>query len=104
MFNIEGVELNEDDLEYVKDEATLFASGGRNIEFFVFAVTKSIIFMIGEDFDSNSTFSEYNMVKELGEGGFGKVLLGVHRKTNEKVAIKIIKTNLIGRIILSFDC
>jgi len=40
------------------------------------------------------------MIKELGEGGFGKVLLGVHRKTNEKVAIKIIKTSLIGRIII----
>jgi len=36
------------------------------------------------------------MVKELGEGGFGKVLLGVHRTTREKVAIKIVKTSLIG--------
>lgn len=40
------------------------------------------------------------MVKELGEGGFGKVLLGVHRTTKEKVAIKIVKTSLIGKILL----
>jgi len=40
------------------------------------------------------------MVKELGEGGFGKVLLGVHRTTREKVAIKIVKTSLIGEIII----
>jgi len=73
------------------------------IQFFVRLFCYPKIFLIGEDFDSNSTFSEYNMIKELGEGGFGKVLLGVHRKTNEKVAIKIIKTNLIGRIIISFD-
>jgi len=30
LYNIEGVELNEDDLEYVKNDTTLFASGGRN--------------------------------------------------------------------------
>jgi MAP/microtubule affinity-regulating kinase len=32
----------------------------------------------------------------LGEGGFGKVVLGVHRKTGQKFAIKIIKTHMIG--------
>jgi serine/threonine protein kinase len=32
----------------------------------------------------------------LGEGGFGKVVLGVHRATKQKVAIKIIKTQMIG--------
>jgi len=50
----------------------------------------------GEDFDANSSFAEYDLVKELGEGGFGKVVLGIHRKTGEKFAIKIIKTHMIG--------
>ena len=35
------------------------------------------------DFDAASTFSEYIIDKVLGEGGFGKVLLGIHRKTGE---------------------
>jgi MAP/microtubule affinity-regulating kinase len=35
-------------------------------------------------------------VKELGEGGFGKVVLGKHKQTGELVAIKIIKTQKIG--------
>ncbi|KAL4488528.1 hypothetical protein ABPG72_013096 [Tetrahymena utriculariae] len=77
LFNQEGVEINSDDLQYIKNGAQLFASAG-------------------EEFDSNSTFSEYDMVKELGQGGFGKVLLGVHRVTKDKVAIKIVQTNLIG--------
>lgn len=46
----------------------------------------------GEEFDANSSFSEYDITQELGEGGFGKVVLGIHRTTKQKVAIKIIKT------------
>lgn len=41
-------------------------------------------------------YSEYEIVKELGEGGFGRVMLGKHKVTNQKVAIKIIKTHMIG--------
>lgn len=38
------------------------------------------------------TFNEtYNIEGDLGEGKFGLVKLGVHKKTGEKVAIKIIK-------------
>lgn len=38
------------------------------------------------------TFSEtYDIEKDLGEGKFGLVKLGIHKKTAEKVAIKIIK-------------
>lgn len=38
------------------------------------------------------TFSEtYDIEKDLGEGKFGLVKLGIHKKTGEKVAIKIIK-------------
>jgi serine/threonine protein kinase len=77
LFTNEGVEIMEDDIEFIKDGATLYASQG-------------------EDFDANSTFSEYEIVSELGEGGFGKVMLGVHKITKQKVAIKILKTHMIG--------
>ncbi|KAL4448802.1 hypothetical protein ABPG74_012891 [Tetrahymena malaccensis] len=77
LFNQEGVELYDDDLLYLKDKAIVYASKG-------------------EDFDANSSFSEYNLVKVLGEGGFGQVQLGLHKITQEKVAIKIVKTNIIG--------
>ena len=50
----------------------------------------------GEDFDATSCFMEYEMLKELGEGGFGKVYLAQHKFSQEKYAIKIIKTEKIG--------
>lgn len=36
------------------------------------------------------------MVKKLGEGGFGQVLLAKHKQTGEQFAIKIIKTDKVG--------
>lgn len=43
-------------------------------------------------------FGPYNVEKTLGEGSFGKVKLAVHRKTNQKVALKIIaRKKLISR-------
>jgi MAP/microtubule affinity-regulating kinase len=43
-----------------------------------------------------SQFSEYEITETLGEGGFGKVVLGEHSTTKEKVAIKIVKTGAIS--------
>jgi len=51
-FNQEGLEIFEDDLEYMKDGEVLFVSKG-------------------EDFDKASGISEYEVIERLGEGGFG---------------------------------
>jgi carbon catabolite-derepressing protein kinase len=41
---------------------------------------------------------QYNIVRTLGEGSFGKVKLAVHRVTGQKVALKIIaRRKLITR-------
>jgi len=64
------MELFQSDICLLKDKETLF-----------FAAQ-------GEDFDINSFYSEYKIERQLGAGGFGKVLLGVSRVTGEKVAIK----------------
>ena len=71
LYNHEGVEIMEDDVEFIKAGASLYASKGLRL----------FVIEVGEDFDSNSTFSEYEIVKELGEGGFGKVVLGIHKIT-----------------------
>lgn len=77
IFNAEGVEYFEEDLEYVKMNENVYISRG-------------------EDFDSSSNFGEYEIIKPVGEGGFGKVFLGKHKMTQELVAIKVMKTDKIG--------
>lgn len=50
----------------------------------------------GEEFNPASCFGEYEMVRKLGEGGFGQVFLAKHKQTDELFAIKIIKTDKVG--------
>lgn len=44
--------------------------------------------------------AEYEIIKDLGEGGFGKVVMAIHKKTQKEVAIKFFKTNVIGTKII----
>ncbi|CAD8106440.1 unnamed protein product [Paramecium primaurelia] len=71
LFTQQGVEIFEEDLMFLKDGTLLYVSDSR-------------------DFDAYSQFSVYQIIKTLGEGGFGKVMLGKHKLTQEQVAIKII--------------
>jgi len=47
----------------------------------------------GEEFDEGSHFAEYKLIREIGQGGFGKVYEAKHRISKEKVAIKIAESN-----------
>ena len=42
----------------------------------------------GEDFNFSAILDDYQIVKELGQGGFGKVVLGRHKEDKKEVAIK----------------
>lgn len=47
---------------------------------------------------SDARIGQYNIIKTLGEGSFGKVKLAVHRGTRQQVALKIIsRKKLISR-------
>lgn len=43
---------------------------------------------IGEDFNYSAILDDYQITKELGQGGFGKVMLGKHKEEKKEVAIK----------------
>lgn len=77
VFTNEGAEIFAEDLEYLGTSSQLYISRG-------------------EEFDQMSQFSEYDILATLGEGGFGKVVLGEHSNTKDKVAIKIVKTGAIS--------
>ena len=42
----------------------------------------------GESFNYCAILDDYELGRKLGEGGFGKVMLGIHRDTKAQVAIK----------------
>ncbi len=70
LFNSEGLEIYDEDVIFLQNKDILYIS-------------------LGQDFKVNTYYSEYQMVKVLGQGGFGQVHLGVHKKTKQKVAIKV---------------
>jgi hypothetical protein len=84
IFNNEGLELYEEDFEFMRDSEEIYASRG-------------------EEFDHSTYYSEYEITKTLGFGGFGKVVLGTHKITGEKVAIKSTKSDAIGMTKLKFS-
>lgn len=43
----------------------------------------------------NEELENYTLLKTLGKGNFGKVKLGIHKLTSQKVAIKILEKELI---------
>ncbi|XP_051912253.1 uncharacterized protein LOC127594420 [Hippocampus zosterae] len=77
VFNKLGSELREEDLRYLKDKDMLYLSRG-------------------EEFDRSNCLSEYEIEKVIGEGGFGKVMLGRHKVSGQRVAIKFLKTGNVS--------
>jgi MAP/microtubule affinity-regulating kinase len=55
---------------------------------------KSLI--AGKDWDTKTLYSEYDVVKKIGQGGFGSVFLGIHKKTKVRVAIKFVDPKAFG--------
>jgi MAP/microtubule affinity-regulating kinase len=44
--------------------------------------------LIGEEFSYAAILDDFQIVQELGQGGFGKVMLGRHKENGKEVAIK----------------
>ena len=63
------MELFQTDLQFLRDKEVVYLSQG-------------------DDFDVQSYYSEYEEMKELGAGGFGKVVLAKNKVTQQLVAIK----------------
>lgn len=75
LFDSTGDEYSDDDMEYVDVAEPLFLSQG-------------------EDFLKNLSLSVYELIRPLGEGGFGQVRLYRHRLSNTEVAIKFVDTSM----------
>ena len=70
LYNKQGVFLFDEDFNLIAPNDVLY------------------IAINGENFNYCAILDDYELGRLLGEGGFGKVILGKHKETNEKVAIK----------------
>jgi len=68
-----------------------FSSKSRNYYTYTCEASETWVKNLKDSIGYKSFFDFYEMLEDIGEGKFGVVKLGVHRKTKEKVAIKIIK-------------
>ena len=70
LYNKDGVMLFEQDFKYIGVGDVLY------------------IAVKGEEFNYCAILDEYELIRTLGEGGFGEVKLGRHRENKSEVAIK----------------
>lgn len=61
----------------------------------------TLILLAGEDFNWSAILDDYTIVKELGQGGFGKVVLGRHKEEKKEVAIKFMDVSESRKLHLS---
>jgi len=93
IFTSEGLEISTEELSYIKDGEAVFASRGTILKWRLIVLIKNS----GENFDRSSTLAEYDIIRTLGEGGFGEVLLATHKRSQELVAIKFLKASSRGK-------
>lgn len=96
MHNLSGAFVKEIGEKKINNEKLLafaiqFSSKARNYYTYTKENCDKWMKNLKEAIGYKSFFDFYEMLDDIGEGKFGVVKLGVHKKTKEKVAIKIIK-------------
>ena len=74
IFSFKGLEIDEVDIQYLKNDDLLFVS------------------FDGQSFLSINYFNQYEFVKYIKSGGYGKVYIARNVLTGQLVAIKKIET------------
>ena len=70
LYTREGIELCDDDLQFLKNDDILYYENN------------------GKEYDISQMLEQYKVLEKLGEGGFGSVFKAKHIATGEEVAIK----------------
>ncbi len=96
MHNLSGCFVKENGEKKINDEKMFcfciqFSSKARNYYSNSKECASRWINSLKESIGYKSFFDFYEMLDDIGEGKFGIVKLGMHKKSKEKVAIKIIK-------------
>jgi len=80
LYNKNGIQLFNDDIILLAGGDMLYlGSKGKECSDSSF---------VGEDFYFSAILDDYQIIRELGQGGFGMVVLGKHKEDGKEVAIK----------------
>jgi serine/threonine protein kinase len=79
IFNSKGLEVDEVDIQYLKDGQVLFVS------------------LDGQPFNPVNYLNQYEFVKYVKSGGYGKIYIAKDLITEQLVAIKKIETNVLSK-------
>ena len=98
MHNLSGCFFKENSSEKINDKiyycfSVVFPKKERKYYVGSKEIYDNFIKALKKSFGYLNFFDYYEMLDNLGEGIFGSVKLGVEKKTNQRVAIKIIKKN-----------
>ena len=98
MHNLSGCFFKENSAEIINDKifycfSIVFPKKERKYYIGNSEIYANFIRALKKSFGYLNFFDYYEMLDNLGEGIFGSVKLGVEKKTNQRVAIKIIKKN-----------
>lgn len=96
MHNLSGCFVKENGEKKIGDEkffSFMIQFTGKNRNYYCYEKSKAEqwISILRSSIGYLNFFEHYDMREDIGEGKFGLVKLGIHKKTKEKVAIKIIK-------------
>jgi len=99
MHNLSGTFIQENGQKVVNDVkyysfSIIFKNKTRNYYCSNKSTAKLWIQKLKEAIGYQSFFDYYDVLSDIGKGKFGIVKLGIHKKTGEKVAIKIISKNM----------
>ena len=85
LFNKDGVLLFEKDLKYISSGEIVYLA------------------MRGEDFNYCAILDDYELIRTLGEGGFGEVLLMIRKSDGKEVVLKKSHKRMSGMSVKERD-
>ena len=73
-------------------------ASSNSLNYYNSSSSKSLSNYKSEQSNKKTSIEDFEFIKELGQGSYGKVILGIHKETGKKYAIKIIDKFLIDKL------
>ena len=73
-------------------------ASSNSLNYYHSSSSKSLSNYKSEQPNKKTSIEDFEFIKELGQGSYGKVILGIHKETGKKYAIKVIDKFIIDKL------